>query len=66
MFEKGGFGDPNKSLAAEPCEREQAIERVVELIGIDRLAVREQRHADVAKLLDSRVYVVAWIGEDEE
>lgn len=66
MFEKGGFGDPNESLTAEPCEREQAIERVVKLIGIDRMAVREQRHSDVAKLLDSHAYEMAGIGEDEE
>lgn len=66
MFEKGGFRDPNEPLAAKPCEREQAIERVVKLIEIDRLAVREQMHTNVAKLLDSRVYEVAWIGEDEE
>lgn len=39
---------------------------MVKLIGIDRLAVREHRHADVAKLLDSHAYEMAGIGEDEK
>lgn len=66
MLQEGGLGDADEALTAEACEREKAIERVLDLAVVDRSSKVGDGNPYSTELLRARLRPERGVGQDME